>query len=146
MDSVMPAPAAEAKPALPILDIQRVTKRFAFRGEAVTALSDATLRIGKGEFVCLIGPSGCGKSTLLRMIAGFETPSEGTLSMWGAKVGGPGPATCLPAISSVPSDGVSKPPTMRSRVDLPQPEGPTTTTSSPSAISQETPWITSMSP
>jgi NitT/TauT family transport system ATP-binding protein len=91
MDDVMTAPAAAATATLPILDVQRVTKRFAFGGEAVTALSEATLRIGKGEFVCLIGPSGCGKSTLLRMVAGFETPSDGALLMWGRPVAGPGP-------------------------------------------------------
>jgi NitT/TauT family transport system ATP-binding protein len=76
---------------LPILSIDGVTKNFEFQGRAVTALASADLAIRKGEFVCLIGPSGCGKSTLLRMIAGFETPSEGRLSMWGKPVDGPGP-------------------------------------------------------
>jgi NitT/TauT family transport system ATP-binding protein len=76
---------------LPILDIRDVTKRFTFNQESVTALADATLRIEKGEFVCLIGPSGCGKSTLLRMVAGFETPSEGQVLMWSKPVEGPGP-------------------------------------------------------
>jgi NitT/TauT family transport system ATP-binding protein len=77
--------------ALPILDIRHVTKRFAFGADSVTALSDASLRIAKGEFVCLIGPSGCGKSTLLRLVAGFDAPSEGSLLMWGKPVAGPGP-------------------------------------------------------
>ena len=75
----------------PILDIRRVTKRFTFNGESVTALAEADLRIEKGEFVCLIGPSGCGKSTLLRMVAGFETASEGEVHMWARPVPGPGP-------------------------------------------------------
>lgn len=74
----------------PILDASHLTKRFSMRGEAVTVLADANLRICKGEFVCLIGPSGCGKSTLLRMIAGFETVTEGSLLMWGAPIAGPG--------------------------------------------------------
>ncbi|MBC7577281.1 MAG: ABC transporter ATP-binding protein, partial [Tardiphaga sp.] len=43
------------------------------------------------ELVCLIGASGCGKSTLLRLIAGFETPSTGTLAMDGRPIAGPGP-------------------------------------------------------
>ncbi|WP_236019787.1 ABC transporter ATP-binding protein [Sabulicella rubraurantiaca] len=77
--------------ALNILDISGVTKCFSFNGEPILALEGANLAVRKGEFVCLIGPSGCGKSTLLRMIAGFETPSEGRLSMWGAPVSGPGP-------------------------------------------------------
>ncbi len=75
----------------PILDVKNVTKRFAFNNETVTALANANLRIEKGEFVCLIGPSGCGKSTLLRMVAGFETASEGDLLMWAKPVQGPGP-------------------------------------------------------
>ena len=44
-------------------------------------------------------------------------------------------------IRSVPEVTVSRPATIRSSVDLPQPEGPTSTTSSPSAMSIETPWI-----
>ncbi len=74
-----------------ILDVRGVSKRFAFNGESVTALTDANLRIEKGEFVCLIGPSGCGKSTLLRMVAGFESVSDGELLMWTKPVTGPGP-------------------------------------------------------
>jgi NitT/TauT family transport system ATP-binding protein len=76
---------------LPILSIEEVTKNFAFQGSIVTALASADLTIRKGEFICLIGPSGCGKSTLLRMIAGFETATEGELKMWDKPVSGPGP-------------------------------------------------------
>ena len=82
---------APVRTMLPILDVQNVTKRFAFGAEPITALADASLRIEKGEFVCLIGPSGCGKSTLLRMVGGFETATEGALLMWGKPVAGPGP-------------------------------------------------------
>ena len=77
--------------AHPIIEVRQVTKRFALRDEQVTALSDASLKVEKGEFICLIGPSGCGKSTLLRMIAGFETPTDGSLLMWGGAIAGPGP-------------------------------------------------------
>ncbi len=76
---------------LPILEAARVTKRFAFGTQSITALAEASLTVAKGEFICLIGPSGCGKSTLLRMVAGFETPSEGALLVWGKPVAGPGP-------------------------------------------------------
>lgn len=55
------------------------------------ALRGADFNIGPGEFVCLIGASGCGKSTLLRLMAGFETPTTGTLLMQGRAVTGPGP-------------------------------------------------------
>jgi NitT/TauT family transport system ATP-binding protein len=91
MDDLSAVVPARASTMLPILDVQRVTKRFAFGAEAITALADASLRIEKGEFVCLIGPSGCGKSTLLRMVGGFETVTEGALLMWGKPVAGPGP-------------------------------------------------------
>ena len=56
-----------------------VTKRF---GEFV-AVGDLTLDIYEGEFFSLLGPSGCGKTTTLRMIAGFEEPTEGGISVDG---------------------------------------------------------------
>jgi len=59
-----------------IISIQGVTKRF---GGTVVAVDDVSLDIRAGEFFALLGPSGCGKTTLLRMIAGFETPSAGTI-------------------------------------------------------------------
>jgi NitT/TauT family transport system ATP-binding protein len=54
-------------------------------------LRGASLRVKKGEFVCLIGASGCGKSTLLRMAAGFEAATHGDVLMWGMPISGPGP-------------------------------------------------------
>ena len=59
-----------------IISIQGVTKRF---GGTVVAVDNVSLDIRAGEFFALLGPSGCGKTTLLRMIAGFETPSDGTI-------------------------------------------------------------------
>ena len=66
----------------PIISISDVTKRFG----AFTALDDVSLDIEEGQFFCLLGPSGCGKTTLLRMIAGFETPTEGTITLDGADI------------------------------------------------------------
>ncbi|MFN3643565.1 MAG: ABC transporter ATP-binding protein [Gemmobacter sp.] len=47
---------------------------------------DFDLAVAKGEFVSLLGPSGCGKTTVLRMVAGFETPSSGTIQIDGEDV------------------------------------------------------------
>jgi len=49
----------------------------------VVALGDASIDIAENEFFTLLGPSGCGKTTLLRLIAGFEHPTSGTLTMNG---------------------------------------------------------------
>ncbi|MHC8508865.1 MAG: ABC transporter ATP-binding protein [Rhodospirillales bacterium] len=65
--------------AQPIISIRNVTKRFG----AFAALSDVSIDIEPGEFFALLGPSGCGKSTLLRIIAGFETPTEGEVLLDG---------------------------------------------------------------
>lgn len=53
-------------------------------------LSDVDLTIPEGEFLVLLGPSGCGKSTLLRLIAGFDNPTDGQLSIDGRTVEKPG--------------------------------------------------------
>jgi spermidine/putrescine transport system ATP-binding protein len=66
----------------PVIEIDRVTKRF---GD-VAAVDDVTFTIARGEFFSLLGPSGCGKTTTLRMIAGFETPTAGTLRLEGVDV------------------------------------------------------------
>ena len=66
----------------PIIELQNVSKYY---GD-MPAAKNVTLKIKKGEFVTLLGPSGCGKTTTLRMIAGFETPSEGKVFIDGADV------------------------------------------------------------
>ncbi len=57
-----------------IISIKSVSKSFP---GGVQALSDVSIEIAEGEFFALLGPSGCGKTTLLRILAGFETPTEG---------------------------------------------------------------------
>ena len=54
--------------------LQGITKNL-----VITSLSPLDLTIYDGEFITLLGPSGCGKTTLLRMIAGLETPTEGSI-------------------------------------------------------------------
>jgi spermidine/putrescine transport system ATP-binding protein len=60
-----------------------VSKHF---GDFV-AVDHVDLTIGDGEFFSLLGPSGCGKTTTLRMIAGFEFPTEGSLTIHGNEMG-----------------------------------------------------------
>jgi putative spermidine/putrescine transport system ATP-binding protein len=65
-----------------VLDIKNVTKSFG----TVRAVDNFSLTVADGELVCLLGPSGSGKSTLLRMVGGFETPTDGVVSIDGEDV------------------------------------------------------------
>ena len=58
--------------------------RKTFGAEAV--VKDFNLKVERGELVTFLGPSGCGKTTTLRMIAGFETPTEGSIRIDGRDV------------------------------------------------------------
>jgi len=64
------------------LKIEGVDKHFGSH----SALSNITLAVPEGSFVCLLGPSGCGKTTLLRIIAGLEQPSRGHILLDGADI------------------------------------------------------------
>ncbi|WKZ35420.1 MAG: ABC transporter ATP-binding protein [Anaerolineales bacterium] len=64
------------------LALTNISKHF---GDFV-AVHDFNLDVKKGEFVSFLGPSGCGKTTTLRMIAGFEIPSTGTISLEGVDI------------------------------------------------------------
>jgi len=63
--------------------VSGATKVFSTRAGDVHALSAVDLTVAAGEFVSLIGPSGCGKSTLLRLIADLDTPTAGSLAVFG---------------------------------------------------------------
>jgi putrescine transport system ATP-binding protein len=78
--SVSDTPWLDRENNTPLIQIKGVTKKF---GEVV-AVNNVDLDIYQGELFCLLGGSGCGKSTLLRMLAGFEIPNSGTISIDGA--------------------------------------------------------------
>jgi putative spermidine/putrescine transport system ATP-binding protein len=67
---------------VPDIRVQGLTKRYA----EVTAVDGIDLDIPSGEFFTMLGPSGSGKTTTLRMIAGFESPDEGTIELAGEDV------------------------------------------------------------
>jgi putative spermidine/putrescine transport system ATP-binding protein len=64
------------------LTLSHISKQFA----DTYAVQDFNLDIDKGEFVSFLGPSGCGKTTTLRMVAGFEIPTAGKITLDGADV------------------------------------------------------------
>ena len=70
------------------LTLDRITKKFPARGGQgeVTAVDNVSLNIEKGQFVTLLGPSGCGKTTTLRLIAGFEFPTSGHITLDGQRL------------------------------------------------------------
>ena len=61
------------------LAVSHLSKRFG----SIVAVDSVTLELERGAFLALLGPSGCGKTTLLRMLAGFERPDSGTVSLGG---------------------------------------------------------------
>lgn len=64
------------------LELEGITKLFG----PIAAVDSINLSINQGEFLTLLGPSGCGKTTILRMVAGFETPTEGTILLDGEDI------------------------------------------------------------
>jgi len=64
------------------LDLTNIRKSFA----QSTAVENFNLEVERGEFISFLGPSGCGKTTTLRMVAGFETPTSGTIRINGVDV------------------------------------------------------------
>ncbi len=73
--------------AKPLVRFEGVTKRFG----AETAVNGVSLDIYEREFFALLGPSGCGKTTLMRLLAGFETPDAGRITLAGEDLSGRAP-------------------------------------------------------
>jgi NitT/TauT family transport system ATP-binding protein len=71
------------------VELAHVTVAYGEKGNV--ALTDISLKVSAGEFVCLLGPSGSGKSSILNVVAGLVRPSAGSVSAGEAAVRGPGP-------------------------------------------------------
>jgi ABC-type nitrate/sulfonate/bicarbonate transport system ATPase subunit len=67
--------------------INNIRKNF----KALPVVDGVDLSIADGEFVAIVGPSGCGKSTLLKIVAGFEHPDQGEVTIDGERVTRPSP-------------------------------------------------------
>ncbi|WP_446743354.1 ABC transporter ATP-binding protein [Silvibacterium acidisoli] len=73
------------------LSVDNVSMTYKRDGKLTHVLENVNLEVSDGEFVCLLGPSGCGKTTLLNTMAGFLTPTSGTIQVNGEAVRGPDP-------------------------------------------------------
>ena len=67
----------------PIIELKHIKKCYT---NNVPVIYDFNLTINEGEFVTFLGPSGCGKTTILRMLAGFETPTDGEILFHGKDI------------------------------------------------------------
>lgn len=70
--------------------VSNITKTFGAGPFAKTVVKDCSFTIPSNKLTVMIGPSGCGKSSLIQMIAGFERPTSGKITMNGKPVSGPG--------------------------------------------------------
>lgn len=63
----------------PLISLRNVRKTYQSITEETVAIKGFSLDIFKGDFIAIVGPSGCGKSTILSLIAGLDTPSDGSI-------------------------------------------------------------------
>src|ERR1700737_5274950 len=72
------------------LEVLKVSKSYGTAKFEKTVICDCSFTVAEGKLTVMIGPSGCGKSTLIRLLAGFERPSAGTITIDGKPVAAPG--------------------------------------------------------
>ena len=89
--ALTPASAGERPSREAKIEISNLSHAFLRRGRSLVVLRDIDLSIHDGEIVSIVGPSGCGKTTLLNLVAGFDRPMRGSISVGGQALRGPGP-------------------------------------------------------
>ena len=72
---------AQEEKEKPFIRLRGVRKVYRTRGQALTAVSDVSFDVAKGELVSLVGPSGCGKSTILKILAGLHPVDGGDIQI-----------------------------------------------------------------
>jgi putative ABC transport system ATP-binding protein len=80
---VMPIPVLA-----PVVSASRLVRRYGEGETAVNALRDVSLEIEQARLTAIMGPSGSGKSTLMHILAGLDTPSEGSVTIAGVEITG----------------------------------------------------------
>jgi NitT/TauT family transport system ATP-binding protein len=83
--------AAKEHCVRPLLSIDKVTLQYKTQHAVVTATYKVSCDVFSSERYVVLGPSGCGKSTLLKAVAGFIRPTQGSISLDGRPIAGPGP-------------------------------------------------------
>lgn len=73
-------------PAAPAVELRSLSVQYSRGRTTVSALSDVSLEVPRGQFLSIVGQSGSGKSTLLHVVAGLETPSDGDVLVEGRSV------------------------------------------------------------
>ena len=82
---------AANKPAIgSTIELTNVSKAYGEEWMSDQILDNLSLSIPPGEMTVIVGPSGCGKSTLVNLLAGFEEPDSGTITIDGEPITGPG--------------------------------------------------------
>jgi len=71
---------------MPLVEIRDLVRQYHKGGETITPLGGVSLDIQAGDFVSLMGASGSGKSTLLNLLAGIDSPDEGTIHVAGVEI------------------------------------------------------------
>ena len=138
MSASMPSPRSVTSDAPAVLSARDLARDYAMGGDRVHAVRGVTLDVDEGDWVAIVGPSGCGKSTLLNLLGAIDRPDAGSVVLRGRDVADMRDVS-RPRTRTWPRDGRSMTPSRLSIVLLPQPDGPTSATYSPSATSSETP-------
>jgi putative ABC transport system ATP-binding protein len=73
-------------PAVPVIDLQQVTKTYGAGDTAVHAVAGVTLQVARGDYIAIMGASGSGKSSLMNIIGCLDAPSRGSYRLDGIDV------------------------------------------------------------